>query len=101
MNNLTAAKLIERQRQRWHSDDSDEIIALRTERVFRAVAICELGMGAALTPIALRQTLLPPPIFSAVFIACAAMLFWQNWRYTQVRKFIHYSKFAIQPNPAK
>lgn len=84
MNSLRAAELIQRQRRRWRSQESDGFIARRAERVyFRASVICALtSVAEAVVSIASGQGIFA--VVAAGFLAGAAILYWHSRQFAQV-----------------
>ena len=88
MNNQRAAELIQRQRRRWRSQESDGAIAHRAERVyFRASIICTLtSVAEAAVSAAFGQGVIA--VVAAGFLASAAILYRHSRQFTQVLRLL-------------
>jgi len=86
MDRNKAAEIIERQRRRWHSQDSDVNIARRAERVYFRLAVIYVGVGTLLTLV--QPTPFAQVAILAGFFFGASLFFWQGRRFTQIRKLL-------------
>jgi hypothetical protein len=83
MDQRKATELIERQRRRWRSQDSDLAIAQRAERVYVSLAIAYVCFAAVLSP--LQHTLFARSVILIGFLSGAIALFWHSRRFRQIR----------------
>jgi hypothetical protein len=86
MDKSTAIALIEKQRRRWGSQASDEVVARRAERVFRGLAAAWLCIGVSLS--AVQHTTMFRILHAATFLFGAVIFYWQSRRFAQVRKLL-------------
>jgi hypothetical protein len=83
MKKADAIALIQRQRRVWRSQDSDDAIARRGERVYRIAAIIMIITGAAewLIAAAFKRPVFGIP--AGGFLISAAVLLWHSRRFTR------------------
>jgi len=97
MDNLKAARLIEQQRRRWRSQEPDQAIARRAERVYFALAAAWAIMGLGFVAAAAVSGKAAPFLFAGLgFCLSAPVLYWQSRRFTQIWK--HLADSDARPN---
>jgi len=84
MDKHKAAEMIERQRRRWRSQDSDLAIARRAERIYFALAIVYACLGTAAGLV--QHTWFARAAILTGFLSGAIILCWQSRRFGLIRK---------------
>jgi len=87
MDKLKAAEMIQKQRRRWQSQDSDMAIACRAKRVYLALGSAFLCFASSFV-VVFQHSGLFPQIAAAVFYIGSAIFFWQSRRFGQIRKLL-------------
>jgi hypothetical protein len=86
MDKRKATEMIERQRQRWHSQDSDLAVARRAQQHYLVLAAMDVLVGVTATMI--LPTLFSRVLFSVGFGVAAILFLMTSWRFGQIRKLL-------------
>jgi hypothetical protein len=97
MNKLKAEEMIQKQRRRWRSQDSDMAIARRAERVYLALGGAFLCIASSFIVLYQHSGLLPK-IGGAGFYIGAVIFFWHSRRFGQIRKLLADSDAKTDPH---
>jgi hypothetical protein len=88
MDKLKAAEIIQKQRRRWRSQDSDLAIARRAERVYLALGCLYLCIVSSFIALYQHSSLFARIAGPAGFVAGAVVFYWHSRRFGEIRKLL-------------
>jgi hypothetical protein len=86
MDKHKAAEMIERERRRWRSQDSDSIVARRAELYYLVLALADVCI--AITLMLTLRTQLTRVAIPVCFVVIALLIFIHSRRFSQARRLL-------------